>query len=78
MKQKSEGFQPVGNAILSLRTLEPSTCSRLEHMLSKVPGIVEVNLNHAADVVQVKFDPTKVTGEGIRTIMKKLGNATSH
>ena len=78
MKQKSEGFQPVGNAMFSLYTLEPSTCSRLERTLNQVPGIAEVNLNYAADIVQVKFDPTKVTSEDIRTIVKKLGNPTSH
>jgi copper chaperone CopZ len=78
MKQKSEGFHPVGNAIFSLYTLEPSTCSRLERALSGVPGIAEVNLNYAADIVQVKFDPTRVTSEDIRTIVKKLGNASSN
>jgi allophanate hydrolase subunit 1 len=75
MKQDSEEFRPVGNAIFSLHTFESPTWSRLELELKKVPGIADVNLNYAADVVQVKFDPAKVTSEDIRTIMKKLGNA---
>jgi hypothetical protein len=29
-------------------------------------------VNYAADIVQVKFDPTEVTSDEIRTIMKKL------
>jgi len=78
MKKKSEGFRPVGNAIFSLYTLEPSTRSRLEHTMLKVPGVAEVNLNYAADIVQVKFDPTRVTSEDIRTIVKKLRNAPSN
>jgi len=78
MKQESDGFKPVGNVIFSLYTLEPSTCSRLERALHKVPEIAEVNLNYAADIVQVKFDPTRVTSEDILTNVKKSGNATSN
>jgi len=73
MRPKTEGFRPFGNAIFSLYTLEPSTCSRLERTMHKVPGVTEVNLNYAADMVQVKFDPTRVTSEDIRIIVKKLG-----
>ena len=77
MKQKSEGFRSFGNAIFSLYTLEPSTRSRLEHTMLKVPGVAEVNLNYVADMVQVKFDPTRVTSEDIPTIVKKLDTASS-
>ena len=35
--------------------------------------VTEVNLNYVADMVQVKFDPTRVTSEDIRIIVKKLG-----
>jgi copper chaperone CopZ len=75
MKQDSEAFHPVGNAIFSLHTLEPPLWSRLERKLKKVPGITDVNLNYAVDAVQVRFDPTKVTGKDIEVIVKKFGNA---
>jgi copper chaperone CopZ len=75
MKQASEGFHPVGNAVFSLHALETPTWSRLDRELKKVPGIADVNLNYAAHVVLVEFDPTTVTSENIRTIVKKLGNA---
>jgi copper chaperone CopZ len=77
MKQNSGGLHPVGNAIFSLYTLERSSCSRLERKLKEVPGITKVSVNYAADIVQVKFDPTKVTSDDIRTIMKKIGNAVA-
>ncbi len=38
-----------------------------------MPGIREVNVNYVADMVQVKFNPEKVTGDEIRDFMKKLG-----
>jgi copper chaperone CopZ len=75
MKQNSEGFHPVGNAILSLHTLDRTTLSRLECELKRVPGIMDVDINHAAVVVQVKFDSTKLRSEDIRSIVKNLGNA---
>jgi copper chaperone CopZ len=80
MKQNAGGLHPVGNAIFSLYTLGCSSCSGLELKLKKVPGIAEVNVNYAADIVQVKFDPSKVTIDDIRTFMKKLGyaNALGH
>lgn len=62
------------NAIFSLYSLGCSSCSRLlETKLKKVPGISEVNVNYVADMVQVKFNPDKVTSEEIRDFMKKLG-----
>jgi copper chaperone CopZ len=50
--------------------------SGLEGKLKKVPGIAEVTVNYAADIVQVRFDPKKVTSDDIRTFMKKLGQPT--
>jgi copper chaperone CopZ len=73
MKQNNETFHPVGSAIFSLHRLEPPMLSRLELKLKKLPGIADVNLNYAADVVQVKFDPAKVTSEDIRTVVRKMG-----
>jgi copper chaperone CopZ len=76
MKQNGGTLHPIGNAIFSLYKIEPSTCSRLERKLKEAPGIAEVNVNYAADIVQIQFDPTKVTSDDIRTIMKKLEHPT--
>ena len=70
--RKDNIAQPVGNAIFSLYKLEHSTYSKLERKLKETPRIAEVEVNYAADIVQVKFDPTEVTSDEIRTIMKKL------
>jgi len=77
MKQNVAESDPVGNAIFSLYTLGCSSCSGLERRLKKVPGIAEVNVNYAADSVQVRFDPSKVTSDDIRTFMKKLGQPSA-
>ena len=70
MKQDVGGSAPVGNAIFSLYTLGCSSCSGLERRLKKVPGIAEVTVNYAADIIQIRFDPKKVTSDDIRTFMK--------
>jgi copper chaperone CopZ len=78
MKRGAAELQPVGNAIFSLYTLGCSSCSiQLERKLKKVPGITEVSVNHVADMVEVKFDPGEITGDEIRTFMKKAGTESS-
>jgi allophanate hydrolase subunit 1 len=72
MRQRSRGQQPAGNAILSLDKLGNSSCFGLEGKLKKVPGISEVEINYAANIVQVQFDPRKVTNDDIRAAMKKF------
>jgi copper chaperone CopZ len=59
---------------LSLDTLGNSPCLGLERKLQKVPGITEVEINYAANIVQIQFDPRKVTGDYIRTVMRKFGD----
>jgi len=76
MKQSAVELQPVGNAIFSLYTLGRSSCSGLERKLKKLPGITEVYVDYVADVVEVKFDPSKIKSEEIRSQMKKLGAGT--
>jgi copper chaperone CopZ len=78
MKRDSGDFQAVGNSIFSLYNLGCSSCSGiLERKLKKVSGIAEVNVNYVTDIVQVKFDPGKVTSDEIRALMKKLGHDTA-
>ena len=77
MKRKNSTSHPVGNAIFSLCELEQSTYSDLECKLKEMRGIAEVNVNYAADVVQIRFDPTEGTSDDIRTIMKRLEHQTS-
>ena len=74
MKQNGGTLHPIGNAIFSLYALERSTRSNLGRKLKEVPGIEEVNVNYAADIVQIRFDPAIVTSDDIRSIMNKLGN----
>jgi len=74
MKRGSGDPQVVGNAIFSLYNLGCSSCSgQLESKLKKMAGIAEVNMNHVADIAEIRFDSTKVTSDEIRTFMKKLG-----
>jgi allophanate hydrolase subunit 1 len=72
MRQSSGGHQPAGNAILSLDALGNSSYFGLERKLKQVPGIAEVEVNYAANIVQVQFDPRKVSGDDIRAVMKKF------
>jgi len=69
MKQSTAELQPFGNAIFSLRT---HGSSNLESKLKTVQGITEVYVNYVADVVEVKFDPSKIKSEDIRDFMKKF------
>ena len=69
MKQNTAELQPFGNAIFSLRTYGSSN---LESKLKTIQGITEVYVNYVADVVEVKFDPSKIRSEDIRDFMKKL------
>ena len=69
MKQGTAELQPVGNAIFSLHT---HGSSGVESKLKKIHGITEVYVNYVTDVVEVKFDPSKIKSEDIRAFMKKL------
>jgi len=69
MKQGIVELQPVGNAIFSLHT---HGSSGVESKLKRVHGIAEVYVNYVADIVEVKFDPSKIKSEDIRAFMKKL------
>ena len=69
MKQGTAELQPFGNAIFSLHT---HGSSNLESKLKTIQGITEVYVNYVADVVEVKFDPSKIKSEDIRDFMKKL------
>ena len=78
MKENTAESTVVANAIFSLYSLGCSSCSGLlERRLKKLPGITEVNVNYVADMVAIRFDPSKVTSDDIRTFMKKLGSPTS-
>ena len=76
MKQSAVELQPVGSAIFSLYTLGCPSCSGLERKLKRVPGIAQVNVNYVADIVEVKFDPSKIKSDEIRALVKKLGSDT--
>jgi copper chaperone CopZ len=65
-------------AILSLFNLGCPSCSGIvERELKKLPGIENVAVNYATDVVVVDYDPSTITSEAIRSFMKKIGHDTS-
>jgi len=76
MKQGTVELQPIGSAIFSLYTLGCSSCSGLDRKLKKVTGITEVNVNYVADIVEVKFDPSKIRNDEIRAFLKRIGSDT--
>ena len=74
MRPTSGALQPIAKAIFSLYTLGCSSCSgQLERKLKKVPGILEVNVNYVADMVEIKFNPEEISTEDIRGFMKQIG-----
>lgn len=61
-------------AIFSLYNLGCSSCSVvIERKLGKMSGIRDVAVNYVTDTVLVNFDPTLLTAEEVRGMIKKLG-----
>lgn len=61
-------------AIFSLYNLGCSSCSVvIERKLGKMSGIRDVAVNYVTDTVLVDFDPSLLTAEEVRGMIKKLG-----
>ncbi len=61
-------------AVFSLFNLGCSGCPAvIERRLRKVNGVKKVVVNYVTDTVLVNYDPSQVSTENIRTLMKKVG-----
>lgn len=66
-KQKSETVTIKTSAICE------SCKKRIERVLLATPGVEEAQLNLNNKKVKVKFDPSKITAEQIRTVISNTG-----
>ena len=75
LRSKPKGeLKAEAHAILSylrLGMLIPS--GQVETRLRKIKGIKDVTVNHVSHTVKVRYDPSIVTIEKIRTLLKNRG-----
>lgn len=70
----TQNKRPTAQAILSIFNLGCSSCSSIiERKLKKVAGITNVTVNYVTDTVLVKYDPSQLTVDEIRVIIRKSG-----
>lgn len=50
---------------------------QIETGLRKMEGIKEVRINHVSHTVKIRYDPSIVTIEKIRTVLKGIGSGVS-
>ena len=75
MKRSQESS---ANAIFSLSNLHCSTAPRLiEHGLTQLVGVMDVDVNNVADTFFVEFDPSEITSDVIKDYLKKLCHKTA-
>jgi len=73
-KQKGE-LKAEAHAILSYgRPGMRIPSRRIETRLRKMKGIKEVKINHVSHTVKIHYDPSVVTIEKIRTVLKNAGS----
>jgi copper chaperone CopZ len=51
---------------------------QIEIQLHKLKGIKEVRMNHVSHTVKIRYDPSIVTIEKIRTVLKNTGSDQRH
>ena len=60
------------------RGIHCSGCeARIQNVLSKLPGIQEVNANYKTQNVQLKLDPQKLTVQAVKEKLEELGYTTA-
>ena len=62
------------NAIFSLSNLHRSTPGLIEHDLTQIVGVIDVDVNNVAGTLFVKFDPLEITSDAIKDHLKKLSH----
>ena len=50
--------------------------TRIQKVLSKLPGIQEVHADHKAQNILLKFDPRKLTVQAVKEKLEELGYST--
>lgn len=77
MTTTTQNPKPAARAIFSLFNLGCSACSAvIEKKLKKLGGIRDVSVNYITDTILVDYDPSRLTSQDIRALIKKLGYDT--
>lgn len=64
----------MSNVTMQLETLSCPTCiKKIEGALSKTGGVKSAKLLFNASKAKVEYDSDKVTSEGLKSIIEKLG-----
>ncbi len=75
MATKKRNLKRSGNAIFSLANCgQPSGYVTVEKLLRKIQGINEATVDHAAHVLVVNFDSTRLTAPDIRNLITTLSH----
>ncbi|MGO9644288.1 MAG: heavy-metal-associated domain-containing protein [Candidatus Bathyarchaeia archaeon] len=78
MATKKKDLKHSGNAIISLANCaQPSGYVTVEKQLRKIQGINEAIVDHAAHVLVVNFDSTRLTAPEIRNLITTLSHDRS-
>ena len=73
---KFNGMKPVEeHAILFIPLRVPAGTAQRE--LHTLPGINEISINHLTHTVRVSYDPTKMTSDKIRDLIRNLASSGS-
>ena len=69
------GLKAEAYAILSYLRLDMLIpLGQVETRLRKMKGIKEVTINHVSSTLKIRYDPSVLTAEKIRSVLKKLGS----
>jgi Cu+-exporting ATPase len=61
-------------AVFAIRGLECASCTLdVARMLTRVPGVVDVNVNYVVDRGFVEFDPARTTWDAIAGLLSSRG-----
>jgi len=63
--------QNLARARTILRLDKQVATALLEKSLTRMPGIVDFEINHVGGTIRVDYDPQKVTFDDIQNIVKK-------
>jgi len=75
---KKELLKPEGLAVLSYRRAGHNISSRMvERELRKLRGVKEIAINPISYVVKIHFNPSVVSAEKMRSVLKSMANASS-
>ena len=73
---KKELLKPEGLAVLSYRRAGHISSRVVERELRKLRGVKEIAINPISYVVKIHFNPSVVSAEKMRSVLKSLANAS--